>query len=118
MSDDERPNPDALLASIQRDSERARRGRLKIFFGVCPGVGKTYTMLKAAQAQHEVQIRRRLRRVAATQTDGISDEMPGRGLEPLILSEPDPKSGASANFATPASLKITNTLRVEQFVQG
>ncbi len=32
------------------------------------------------------------------------EEMPGRGLEPLILSEPDPKSGASANFATPACL--------------
>jgi hypothetical protein len=28
--------------------------------------------------------------------------MPRRGLEPLILSEPDPKSGASANFATSA----------------
>ena len=26
--------------------------------------------------------------------------MDGRGLEPLILAEPDPKSGASANFAT------------------
>ena len=28
------------------------------------------------------------------------DALPGRGLEPLILAEPDPKSGASANFAT------------------
>jgi hypothetical protein len=26
--------------------------------------------------------------------------MPGRGLEPLRISPPDPKSGASANFAT------------------
>jgi hypothetical protein len=26
-----------------------------------------------------------------------------RGLEPLLLAEPDPKSGASANFATGAS---------------
>ena len=30
------------------------------------------------------------------------EEMPGRGLEPLNLAVPDPKSGASANFATPA----------------
>src|SRR6266480_2343043 len=30
--------------------------------------------------------------------------VPGRGLEPLRISPPDPKSGASANFATPASL--------------
>jgi 3D (Asp-Asp-Asp) domain-containing protein len=31
-----------------------------------------------------------------------SAEVPGRGLEPLRISPPDPKSGASANFATPA----------------
>ena len=30
-------------------------------------------------------------------------EMPGRGLEPLRISPPDPKSGASANFATLAN---------------
>ena len=46
-----RPTPDALLASIQREEQRARRGRLKIFFGMCPGVGKTYAMLQAAQAE-------------------------------------------------------------------
>ena len=28
--------------------------------------------------------------------------VPGRGLEPLRIAPPDPKSGASANFATPA----------------
>ena len=39
--------------------------------------------------------------------------MPGRGLEPLILAEPDPKSGASANFATPAYL-IINELQLMQ----
>ena len=32
----------------------------------------------------------------------VPEEVPGRGLEPLLLAEPDPKSGASANFATPA----------------
>ncbi len=31
-----------------------------------------------------------------------TEEVPGRGLEPLCLAAPDPKSGASANFATPA----------------
>ena len=30
-------------------------------------------------------------------------EMPGRGLEPLRIAPPDPKSGASANFATLAN---------------
>jgi len=50
---DHRPDPDALLASLQRDEQRARRGRLKIFFGMCPGVGKTYAMLRAAQQEHK-----------------------------------------------------------------
>ncbi len=46
-----RPDPDALLASLKRDEARARRGRLKVFFGMCPGVGKTYAMLRAAQQE-------------------------------------------------------------------
>ncbi|MFZ0694879.1 MAG: two-component sensor histidine kinase, partial [Alphaproteobacteria bacterium] len=41
----DRPNPDALLAAAQKEN----RGRLKIFFGAAPGVGKTYAMLEAAQ---------------------------------------------------------------------
>ena len=32
--------------------------------------------------------------------------VPGRGLEPLRIAPPDPKSGASANFATLASKPI------------
>jgi two-component system sensor histidine kinase KdpD len=48
---DERPDPDALLAALKRDDARARRGRLKVFFGMCPGVGKTYAMLRAAQQE-------------------------------------------------------------------
>ncbi len=44
-----RPDPDALLARIAADAERARRGKLRIFFGACPGVGKTYAMLTAAR---------------------------------------------------------------------
>ncbi len=47
---DERPDPDALLQRVQSDEARARRGRLKIFFGASAGVGKTYAMLAAAQA--------------------------------------------------------------------
>lgn len=48
---DRRPDPDVLLASLQREEKRARRGRLKVFFGMCPGVGKTYAMLRAAQQE-------------------------------------------------------------------
>ncbi len=46
---DGRPDPDALLAQIQHEDARAKRGRLKIFFGASAGVGKTYAMLSAAQ---------------------------------------------------------------------
>jgi two-component system sensor histidine kinase KdpD len=44
-----RPDPDALLASIKKEEEKQKRGRLKIFFGMAPGVGKTYAMLEAAR---------------------------------------------------------------------
>src|ERR1017187_9809655 len=47
----DRPDPAALLASLKRDGARARRGRLKVFFGMCPGVGKTYAMLRAAKQE-------------------------------------------------------------------
>ena len=40
-----RPSPDALLALAQRE----QRGRLKIFLGAAPGVGKTYEMLASAR---------------------------------------------------------------------
>jgi two-component system sensor histidine kinase KdpD len=46
--DPHRPSPDALLASIQEAQTRSVRGRLKVFLGMCPGVGKTYAMLEAA----------------------------------------------------------------------
>ena len=45
----ERPDPDELLARVERDKAKARRGRLKIFFGASAGVGKTYAMLLAAR---------------------------------------------------------------------
>jgi two-component system sensor histidine kinase KdpD len=49
MSDPERPDPDALLAQLKREETESTRGKLKIFFGMSPGVGKTYAMLQAAQ---------------------------------------------------------------------
>jgi len=49
MSEAERPDPDALLAQMKREQTAASRGKLKIFFGMSPGVGKTYAMLQAAR---------------------------------------------------------------------
>ena len=45
----ERPDPDALLARVQADEAKQSRGKLKVFFGMAPGVGKTYAMLEAAR---------------------------------------------------------------------
>src|SRR5512143_4047218 len=49
MTETERPDPDALLAQMKRQEARSARGKLKIFFGMSPGVGKTYAMLQAAR---------------------------------------------------------------------
>jgi two-component system sensor histidine kinase KdpD len=46
-----RPNPDELLARVQAEEAKSQRGRLKIFFGAAPGVGKTYAMLEAARRE-------------------------------------------------------------------
>ena len=51
MPDLERPNPDVLLAALQKEEARKRRGTLKVFFGMAPGVGKTYAMLEAARRE-------------------------------------------------------------------
>ncbi|HVW20778.1 MAG TPA: sensor histidine kinase KdpD [Opitutaceae bacterium] len=51
-----RPDPDIVLASLKREEARSVRGRLKVFFGMCPGVGKTYAMLRAAQQEARDQV--------------------------------------------------------------
>jgi two-component system sensor histidine kinase KdpD len=48
---DSRPNPDALLSALKQEEARQSRGRLKVFLGMSPGVGKTYAMLEAARRE-------------------------------------------------------------------
>jgi len=48
---EKRPDPDALLKRVQAEEARQLQGKLKIFFGANPGVGKTYAMLEAAHEQ-------------------------------------------------------------------
>ncbi len=47
---DGRPDPDALLALARKEEADGRKGKLRLFFGAAPGVGKTYSMLEAARA--------------------------------------------------------------------
>lgn len=48
MINDERPDPDALLRAVLHEEQKTALGRLKIFFGMSAGVGKTYAMLDEA----------------------------------------------------------------------
>ena len=48
----ERPDPDDLLKVVKDETHRSQRGQLKIFFGACAGVGKTFAMLQAARHLH------------------------------------------------------------------
>jgi len=44
----ERPDPDAMLKAISREEQQKSGGKLYIYLGMAPGVGKTYAMLLAA----------------------------------------------------------------------
>src|ERR1700761_6331255 len=51
---EQRPSPEALLEAARRENSEA--GRLKIFVGAAPGVGKTYEMLQSAHARQKAGI--------------------------------------------------------------
>jgi two-component system sensor histidine kinase KdpD len=48
-----RRSPEEILARIREEEARAGRGRLKVFFGANPGVGKTFAMLEEARARRQ-----------------------------------------------------------------
>ncbi|MDX2226428.1 MAG: sensor histidine kinase KdpD [Verrucomicrobiae bacterium] len=57
MAEDLRPDPDQLLDALNRNRNRENRGRLRVFFGMCPGVGKTYAMLQEAHRRRKAGAR-------------------------------------------------------------
>ena len=81
MSDSGRA--DALLAELPRDG----RGRLKVFLGAAPGVGKTYAMLQAAHGQ----LRQGVKVLAGVvETHGRAETealLVGLAQQPLVRSE-------------------------------
>ncbi|TWD44486.1 sensor histidine kinase KdpD [Pseudomonas sp. SJZ131] len=81
MSDSGRA--DALLADLPRDG----RGRLKVFLGAAPGVGKTYAMLQAAHTQ----LRQGVKVIAGVvETHGRAETealLGGLPQQPLLRSE-------------------------------
>jgi two-component system sensor histidine kinase KdpD len=99
---DPRPDPDALLAQVQREEAAALRGRLKIFFGSNAGVGKTFAMLAAA---HAAQAQGRAVRVGVVETHGRADtEAIARDLARLPLKDIAHKGQTLREFDLDAAL--------------
>jgi two-component system sensor histidine kinase KdpD len=94
-----RPDPDELLAKVQRHEAEAKRGRLKIFFGANAGVGKTFAMLAAAHRET------RPVRVGVVETHGRADtEAVARDLPRLPLKEVAHKGQVLREFDLDAAL--------------
>lgn len=101
---------DALLAEIPRSG----RGRLKVFLGAAPGVGKTFAMLQAAQVQQRQGVNLR---VGVVETHGRAEteamltglpQQPLRSLEyrGMALTEMD----LDALLANPPKLVLVDEL--------
>jgi hypothetical protein len=101
---EQRPSPEALLAQAQR--EEGATGKLKIFIGAAPGVGKTYKMLEEARVKRKdgVDVV-----VGVAETHGRARSRAASGASPTTSSPfrkptTSPRS-SSANRAAPAGSK-------------
>ncbi|MDA8095660.1 MAG: two-component system sensor histidine kinase KdpD [Betaproteobacteria bacterium] len=102
-SKDGRPNPDELLDRVQREQEKARRGKLKIFFGASAGVGKTYAMLNAAR---QLRAQRHDVVVGIAETHGRAETVALLdGLEILPLKDIEYRGKWLKEFDLDAALK-------------
>ena len=88
---DKRPSPDALLEAARR--EESRVGKLRIFVGAAPGVGKTYEMLQNARARQEGRLRCRRRGRRNPRQEGNGS--PARGPR----DHPSPTHGVQGSAA-------------------
>ncbi|MFT8355614.1 MAG: sensor histidine kinase KdpD [Gluconobacter japonicus] len=78
-----RPDPDALLRQTVLDGDSHKRGRLKVFLGAAPGVGKTFEMLTVA---HQLQRDGVDVVIGVVETHGRSETAAlVNGLEPVPL---------------------------------
>ncbi len=97
-----RPDPDALLARVQREEAQSGRGKLKIFFGASAGVGKTYAMLAAARGE---KARGTDVVVGVVETHGRSDTAAlAEGLDKLPLRAIEHKGATLGEFDLDAAL--------------
>lgn len=114
----ERPDPDALLARVQAEAARARRGRLKIFFGASAGVGKTYAMLagaRNAQAQGRQVVIGIVETHGRSDTEAMTLDLPRLPLREIqyrdrLLLEFDPDAALAFAAQHPAALVLIDEL--------
>jgi two-component system sensor histidine kinase KdpD len=103
MAADERPDPDELLARVARKQAKARRGRLKIFFGAAAGVGKTFAMLEAARERRAENLDVI---VGLVETHGRAETQALlKGLEVLPTRQIDYRGTVLSEFDLDAALK-------------
>ena len=108
-----RPDPEALLA----EARKAGRGRLKVFLGMAPGVGKTYEMLRSARRRKadggEVLI-------GVVETHGRKEtEALLRGLEVLPRRPTDYKGRALMEFDIDAAIaRAPKLLLVDEYAHS
>ncbi|WP_437648766.1 DUF4118 domain-containing protein [Sorangium sp. So ce362] len=103
---DDRPDPEALLAAAREEEERERKGKLKIFFGAAPGVGKTFAMLKAARSLREEGVDVVVGWVEThgrAETEALLDELPQ--LPRLQAIEVEHRGRTLRDFDLEAALK-------------
>lgn len=97
-----RPDPDTLLRQVQEAEARQARGRLKVYLGAAPGVGKTFAMLLEARALVEAG---RDLVVGVLETHGRHDTTAlAEGLELLPRKDPPGPGAALPEFDLEAAL--------------
>lgn len=103
MKDDFRPDPDALLAEVLREERQSKAGRLSIFLGMSPGVGKTYAMLQAARQRKGEGVRVL---VGVVETHGrVETQKLIEGLEVLPRARLEHREIALEEFDVDAALR-------------
>jgi two-component system sensor histidine kinase KdpD len=94
---DARPDPEALLVRARREEREHARGRLRIYLGAFPGVGKTFAMLNEARRRNSYGedvvvgfVETHGRKATAAQIDGL-EVLPRRRVEykGVVLEELD-----------------------------
>jgi two-component system sensor histidine kinase KdpD len=102
-NDNERPDPDALLAQVQAQDRKAARGKLRIYFGASAGVGKTYAMLAAAR---KMQADGQTVLVGVIETHGRAETAAMlEGLDVLPLKQVDHRGKRIAEFDIDGALE-------------